>query len=87
MVPTAFAVSRLSPVCAKLRYVWRLRRSGPKDVGMAEERTPFENAVAKLILLAEVHGVTIDDLIAMLNSGASVKDIVVALSPHKRLWA
>jgi hypothetical protein len=54
---------------------------------MAEERTPVENAVAKLISLAEVHGVTIDDLIAMLNSGASVKDIVVALSPHKRLWA
>ena len=36
----------------------------------------------KLILLAEVQGITLDDLIGMLDSGASVADIVVALSPH-----
>ena len=43
------------------------------------ERTALENAVGKLILLAEVYGLTIDDLIEMLNAGASVADIVVAL--------
>ena len=48
------------------------------------ERTALEKPVAKLILLAEVYGLTIDDLIEMLNSGASVPDIVVALNPHGR---
>ena len=51
------------------------------------ERTALENAVGKLILLAEVHGITLDDLIAMLESGASVPDIVVALNPHGRQCA
>ena len=46
------------------------------------ERTSLENAMSKLILLAEVQGISLDDLIEMLVSGASVKDIVVALSPH-----
>jgi hypothetical protein len=46
------------------------------------ERTPLENAVAKLVLLAEVHGITIDELIEMMNSGATVMDILFALSPH-----
>ena len=44
------------------------------------ERALFEDAVQKLILLAEVHGMTIDDLIAVMESGATVSDIVVALS-------
>ncbi len=48
------------------------------------EQTPLENAVAKLILLAEVRGMTIDDLIEMLNSGASVADVLTALSPQGR---
>jgi hypothetical protein len=51
------------------------------------ERTPLENAVAKLILLAEVQGMSIDDLIALMESGASVADIVLALSPHGRQCA
>ncbi len=51
------------------------------------ERTPLENAVAKLILMAEVQGMTIDDLLAMMESGASVADIVLALSPHGRQCA
>ena len=51
------------------------------------QRTPLENAVEKLILLAEVHGMTIDDLIEMMDSGASVADIVVALNPHQRQCA
>jgi hypothetical protein len=51
---------------------------------MAEERTPLENAVAKVILLAQVQGITLDDLIAMLESGASMADILVALSPHEQ---
>jgi hypothetical protein len=51
------------------------------------ERTPLENAVAKLILLAEVRGITLDDLIAMLDSGASITDIMVALSAHERQCA
>ena len=51
------------------------------------ERTALENAVEKLILLAEVHGMTIDDLIEMLDSGASVPDLVVALNPHHRQCA
>jgi len=51
------------------------------------ERAALENAVGKLILLAEVHGMTIDDLIEMLNLGASVADIVVALNPHSRKCA
>jgi hypothetical protein len=50
-------------------------------------RTPLENAMAQLILLAEVQGVTLDDLIEMLDSGASVADIVVALSLHERQCA
>ena len=49
-----------------------------------EERTLLEAAVAKVILLAEVQGMTIDDLIEMLDSGASVADILVALRPHRR---
>ena len=53
------------------------------EVGMAE-RTALENAVAKLILLAEVYGMTIDDLIEMMDSGASVSDLMVALNPHGR---
>jgi len=51
------------------------------------ERTILENAVARLMLLAEVHGLTLDDLVEMLDAGASVADIVVALSPHKRQYA
>ena len=51
------------------------------------QRTALENAVAKLILLAEMHGMTIDDLIAMMDSGASIADIVVALNPHGRQCA
>jgi hypothetical protein len=51
------------------------------------ERIALENAVGKLILLAEVHRMTIDDLIEMLNSGASVPDIVVALNLHGRQCA
>ena len=51
------------------------------------ERKPFENAVGKLILLAEVHRIILNDLIAMLESGASVPDIVVALNPHGRQCA
>jgi uncharacterized protein YidB (DUF937 family) len=51
------------------------------------ERTALENAVGKLILLAEVHGMNVDDLIEMLDSGASVPDIVVALNPHGRQCA
>ena len=47
-----------------------------------EERTLPEAAVAKVIQLAEVQGMTIDDLIEMLDSGATVADILVALSPH-----
>jgi len=49
--------------------------------------TAFENAMGKLILLADVYGLTIDDLIEMLNAGASVADIVVALNPHRRQCA
>ena len=62
------------------------RRQQTEEAGMAE-RSPLDNAVGKLILLAEVHGMTIDDLIEMLNSGASVSDIVVALNPHGRQCA
>lgn len=51
------------------------------------ERTPLENAVAKLVLLAEVQGITLNDLIEMLDSGASVANIVVALSPHEHYRA
>ncbi len=50
-------------------------------------RTPLENAIAKPILLAEVQGITLDDLIQILDSGASVADIVIALSPHERQCA
>jgi hypothetical protein len=46
------------------------------------ERTPLENAVVKLILLSEVYGIAIDDLIEMLNSGATVMDILFTLSRH-----
>ena len=45
------------------------------------ERTALEKAFAKLTLLAEAYGITLDDLIEMMNSGASVSDIVVALNP------
>jgi|GraSoiStandDraft_44_1057316.scaffolds.fasta_scaffold246298_2 hypothetical protein len=51
------------------------------------ERTALENAVEKLILLAEVHGITIDDLIVLIDSGASIADLVVALNPHHRKCA
>jgi hypothetical protein len=51
------------------------------------EHSPLEDAVANLILLAQVHGITLDDLIAMLESGASVRDIVVALRPHDQQCA
>ena len=55
--------------------------------GVMAERTPLENAVAKLILMAELQGMTIDDLIGMMESGASVADIVLALIPHGRQCA
>ncbi len=48
------------------------------------ERTALENAVGKLILLAEAYGITLDDLIEMMDWGASVSDLVVALNPHGR---
>ncbi len=54
---------------------------------MAGGRTPLKNAVAKVVLLAQVQGITLDDLIAMLESGASVTDIVVDLSPPERQCA
>jgi len=54
---------------------------------MAQKQNQLEKAIARLVLLAEVQGMTIDDLIAMMESGASVSDIVIALSPHQRLCA
>jgi hypothetical protein len=48
------------------------------------ERTALENAVGKLVLLAEAYGITLDDLIEMMDSGGSVSDLVVALNPHGR---
>ena len=46
------------------------------------EQTPLENSISRVVLLAEAQGISIDDLIEMLSSGASVRDIVVALNPH-----
>jgi hypothetical protein len=57
-----------------------------EEVAMAE-RTALENAVGKLILLAEAYGITLDDLIEMMDSGASVSDLMVALNPHGRQCA
>jgi len=41
---------------------------------------PIEETVAKLVLLAKARGLGIDDLIEMLNSGASMADMVKALT-------
>jgi hypothetical protein len=46
------------------------------------ERPPLENAVGKLVLLAEVRGITIKDLMDMIAAGASIADLVVALDSH-----
>ena len=48
------------------------------------ERTALENTVGKLILLAEAYGITLDDLIEMMDSGASVSDLMVAFNSHGR---
>jgi hypothetical protein len=50
-------------------------------------QTSLESAVAKLVVLAQVQGITIEDLLDLLDSGASVTDIVVALSPHDNQYA
>ena len=57
--------SRSKPVIVKRAVSSNMgndRRKQAEEVGMAE-RTALENAVGKLILLAEVHGMTLDDLL------------------------
>jgi hypothetical protein len=53
---------------------------------MANERS-IEQTVAKLILLAEAQGMTIEDLLEMLESGASVADVALALCPRRNRCA
>jgi len=43
----------------------------------------LETAIAKLAALAQAKGISIDELIEMLNSGASVADILAALKTEK----
>jgi hypothetical protein len=43
--------------------------------------SPVEQTIAKLALLAKEHGLSVDDLIEMLNSGVSMADLLRCLTP------
>jgi len=51
---------------------------------LVTHQTPIDTAVAKLAALAQAKGISIDELIEMLKSCASVADILAALNTREK---